>query len=408
MEVPNYPLYCYWGGEIIHKDSDVTYRGGTQIFVFVNPGMTYSHVRNKLYEELSIDPRFVELKVVMRYPMAGAYVAVPLNDDNALRAMWISVTQSSSIAMQLSPTSSPNVGTSTSTQPQAILDSLDPNNVDVFGDVEMNDTDEDDDDDEDEFEVGQQFDSLQQLKDAVKFYSIARNKTIRVVEAELEKYVVECKRKEQCSCSWRLKGVKDPTLSTFKIVRYNGPHASYCVGDIDSVDHKLLTSEFVCNALLDVLRVDPSLKIKTMMQLVKEKFEFSITHKRAWLAKQKAIKLIYGDWEGSFQQLPKYMQALRESNARTVVEWRLLESTVPGTYVFQRVFGHSSHVLMDSVIVDPLSPLMELIYMENTKELYLLLWEPMLIFNFSPSHLRLLKEKTMIVGLGSWLVLELE
>lgn len=36
----------------------------------------------------------------------------------------------------------------------------------------------------------QLFDSLQQLKDVVKSYSIARNQTIRVVEAEPEKYVV--------------------------------------------------------------------------------------------------------------------------------------------------------------------------------------------------------------------------
>ncbi|XP_021769738.1 serine/threonine-protein phosphatase 7 long form homolog [Chenopodium quinoa] len=76
-----------------------------------------------------------------------------------------------------------------------------------------------------------------------------------------------------------------------------------------------------------------------MVQLVKEKFDgFQITYKRAWLAKQKAIKLIYGGWEGSYEQLPKYMQALKESNPGTVVEWRLLECTVPGTHVFQRVF----------------------------------------------------------------------
>ncbi|XP_021753616.1 uncharacterized protein LOC110718989 [Chenopodium quinoa] len=76
-----------------------------------------------------------------------------------------------------------------------------------------------------------------------------------------------------------------------------------------------------------------------MVQLVKEKFDgFQITYKRAGLAKQKAINLIYGDWEGSYEQLPKYMQALKESNPGTVVEWRLLESTVPGTHIFQRVF----------------------------------------------------------------------
>ncbi|XP_021733153.1 uncharacterized protein LOC110699974 [Chenopodium quinoa] len=374
MEVPNYPLYCYWGGEIIHKDGDVTYRGGNQNFIFVNPWMTYSHVLNKLYEELSIDPRFMELKVVMWYPMTGAYVAIPLNDDNALRAMWIVVTQTSCIAMNYTlnsmeqlipltnqsvgigsfirmlinpkyvnvylskisyPTSSPNVGTSTSTQPQAILDSLDPNNVDVFGDVGMTNTDEDDDEDvieacdkeikdsaptTDFNEVSQHFESLQQLKDVVKSYSIVRNQTTRVVEAEPEKYVVECKRKEQCSCSWRLRGVKDPTISTFKILWYNGPHASHCVGDIDSVDHKLLTFEFVCNALLDVLRVDPSLKIKTIVQLVKEKFEFSITYKRAWLEKQK-VRTDRGrrkDGKGGNIQAVNFMRKTSNPNLKRV------------------------------------------------------------------------------------------
>uniref|UniRef100_A0A803LK66 Transposase MuDR plant domain-containing protein n=1 Tax=Chenopodium quinoa TaxID=63459 RepID=A0A803LK66_CHEQI len=259
--------------------------------------MTYSQVLNKLYEELSVDPRGVELKVVMRYPMAGAYVAIPLNDDNAVRAMWIAVTQSSSVAMQLfieqvpkEPVVQTNTGsfpgmdffgsvdqpfsTGVQTRDKAIKGSAPTSDFNEVAQVDprlnnswMSWLGNETYNNGGEFEVGQQFDSLQQLKDAVKSYSVARNQTIRVVEAEPEKYVVECKRKEQCSCSWRLRGVKDPTLSTFKIVRYNGPHASNCVGDIDSGDHKLLTSEFVCNALLDVIRVDPSLKIKTMITL---------------------------------------------------------------------------------------------------------------------------------------------
>lgn len=88
-----------------------------------------------------------------------------------------------------------------------------------------------------EFVVGQEFNSLHQLKDIVKSYSISKNQLFRVVEAEPSKYVVECKRKQTHNCSWRLRAIKYTVLPTFKIVRYNGPHASNCVGDITTHDH---------------------------------------------------------------------------------------------------------------------------------------------------------------------------
>jgi len=425
MNFQNYPLYCYWGGEVTHNGNDVCYSGGSQKFVFVNSGISFNELLTTLYQVVGVDPIIVELNVLMRYPMPGAYVAIPLDDDNALRAMWVAAAQTCATAMQLyidlvprepmvqtyigsypemnfgdtmeeehpltnenvtqamrSPVPESHAGPSTSTERRGFIDTVDANDIDFFG-YNDNGNDSDSDDDEDviesrdkeiresaptqdfnevpevdeavnqswitwagitaftndgEFQVGQEFDSIQQVKDAVKLYSITRNQTIRVVEVDPEKYVVECKRKAECNCPWRLRAVKNHVLPTFRIVRYNGPHASNCVGQIDSVDHKLLTSEFVCNSILDLIRVDPSLKIKTIVQLMKERFHFTITYKRAWIAKQKAITIIYGDWDTSYQDLPKYMQALKESNSGTIVEWKLLQTADPSVYVFQRVF----------------------------------------------------------------------
>ena len=47
---------------------------------------------------------------------------------------------------------------------------------------------------------------------------------------------------------------------------------------------------------------------------------------------------IFGDWEKSYEQLPQYMQALKESNPGTVVHWWTLSSATPGVNIFQRVF----------------------------------------------------------------------
>ncbi|XP_056688053.1 uncharacterized protein [Spinacia oleracea] len=139
-----------------------------------------------------------------------------------------------------------------------------------------------------------------------------------MLETEPTKYVVEWKRKSSCKCSWRLRAIKDPCLASFRIVRYNGPHASNCVGDINSIDHHLFSSDFVCSVIKDLIRADP-LKIHTIVQGVKDKFQYTITYKRAWSAKQKAIASIFGDWEKSYKRLPNYMQTIKESTG-TVVE----------------------------------------------------------------------------------------
>lgn len=442
MELTNYPLYCHWGGKIIQNGGDVAYRGGEQKFVFVNSGMKYDEVLNKVYEALSCDPRCVQLKVSMRYPMMpGSYAVIPLNDDNSLHAMWAVVSQSSSTAMELyieqlprqsqtesnlgslppmntwagvppymgfmnpsmamgsftrmltndqyvsehiseitSPTPSAQ-GEGISCGDPSMPAHLDPNTVDCHGDDNVG-VDSDVDEDEDvieandkairesapsqdfnnivdmdpalleswrtwsqddsfdgEFAIGQEFDSLEQLKDVVKAYSIARNQTFRVLEVEPDKYVIECKRKKQCNCPWRLRATKNPSLPIFTFVRYNGPHASNYVGDINSIDHPLLTSDFVCNAIRDLIQADPSLKIRAIVQVVKDKFHYTITYKRAWLAKQKAIASIFGDWETSYEELPKYMQALQESNRGTVVHWWTMPSQEdPSVHIFCRVF----------------------------------------------------------------------
>ncbi|XP_057249382.1 serine/threonine-protein phosphatase 7 long form homolog [Beta vulgaris subsp. vulgaris] len=70
-----------------------------------------------------------------------------------------------------------------------------------------------------EFEIGQEFASLQQLKNFVKAWSISRNQMFRVLESE-------------------------PTNN--------------CLGDITCGDHPLISSDFVADLIEDFIRTDPS------------------------------------------------------------------------------------------------------------------------------------------------------
>ena len=51
--------------------------------------------------------------------------------------------------------------------------------------------------------------------------------------------------------------------------------------------------------------------IVTMHQMVKDKFGYDVHYEKIWEAKRKAIIKAFGDWDESYQALPKLMNILK-------------------------------------------------------------------------------------------------
>ena len=58
--------------------------------------------------------------------------------------------------------------------------------------------------------------------------------------------------------------------------------------------------------------------IATLKKNVKVKFHYTTSYKKIWHAKQKAITKIFGDWDTSYQELPKFMATLQKYNKTTI------------------------------------------------------------------------------------------
>ena len=72
------------------------------------------------------------------------------------------------------------------------------------------------------------------------------------------------------------------------------------------------------------------LTIPTFIAFVRQEFRYTITYRKAWLAKQWALEHAYGNWEESYNILHKYLQtipALDESN-----------QPIPNKVIFHRLF----------------------------------------------------------------------
>ena len=57
------------------------------------------------------------------------------------------------------------------------------------------------------------------------------------------------------------------------------------------------------------VKTNPSIPIKSLIGEIKSRHDYSITYRKAWLAKQKALAMEFGDWENSYNELPRWLQA---------------------------------------------------------------------------------------------------
>ncbi|XP_016168933.1 uncharacterized protein LOC107611532 [Arachis ipaensis] len=92
------------------------------------------------------------------------------------------------------------------------------------------------------------------------------------------------------------------------IRRYNGSHT--CTRSTISQDHAKLDSDTIAEAIKPLVEADPSIKVKFVIAEVQLKFNYTISYRKAWLAKQKAVEKIFGGWESSYEALPTWFEAM--------------------------------------------------------------------------------------------------
>jgi hypothetical protein len=66
--------------------------------------------------------------------------------------------------------------------------------------------------------------------------------------------------------------------------------------------------------LYTILKGQPNLKVRTIIEMTKEIFKYDTKYEKAWRTKQHACKMIYGDWEEGYEQLPAMFNAMKAAN----------------------------------------------------------------------------------------------
>ncbi|XP_025631729.1 uncharacterized protein [Arachis hypogaea] len=87
-----------------------------------------------------------------------------------------------------------------------------------------------------------------------------------------------------------------------------------------SQDHRQLDSSLICWVILPLIQSNPSVSIPVLQGAVQVSYHFKPSYRKVWLAKQKAIAQIYGDWEKSYNKVPKLLQELQSYFSGTICD----------------------------------------------------------------------------------------
>ncbi|XP_020102619.1 uncharacterized protein LOC109720138 [Ananas comosus] len=192
----------------------------------------------------------------------------------------------------------------------------------------------------DEAWANRTFSDKSSLVRALDAWHIAHNVQLKVVKSNTTRYTVRC---VVDSCPWRLHASQPKGSSFFKVKTYKGPHT--CLVPILNTRHRNCTSSFICQFILPTLKARLTMSPMEIQARVQSELHVSISYSKAWRAQNKALQIIYGSWEQSYCDLPRYFSMLESTNPGTITKIEYI-SVASNTRMFSRAFwafGPSIH-----------------------------------------------------------------
>ncbi|XP_016164222.1 uncharacterized protein LOC107606704 [Arachis ipaensis] len=188
-----------------------------------------------------------------------------------------------------------------------------------------------------EFQVGQQFKDKDEALLSVKTYSIRRGVQYKVVESDYRRYVGKCSEFGN-GCTWLIRLSLRQRKGIWEVKRYNGPHT--CLATSISSDHRSLDYHVIAIFIMPMVRPDASVNIKVLLNATAAQFGFRPTYRRVWMAKQKAVAIIYGDWDESYKELPRWVLGVQLTMPGTIAVIRTCPVRVGGQVDESQAYFH--------------------------------------------------------------------
>ncbi|KAE8657756.1 hypothetical protein F3Y22_tig00116983pilonHSYRG00126 [Hibiscus syriacus] len=109
-------------------------------------------------------------------------------------------------------------------------------------------------------------------------------------------------------CKWRIRVSYLQRNMLWEVTRFNAEHA--CTMTSLTQDHRHLDSDVICSYVKLLVEKNPRVPVSVLVASIRNTFGYILTYYKAWMAKRKAMTLLYGDWDQSYNELPRLLQAM--------------------------------------------------------------------------------------------------
>lgn len=165
------------------------------------------------------------------------------------------------------------------------------------------------------FQVGMIFGSFIEFKKVVIEYAIKARRNIHFEKNDTKRVKVVCKK----GCPWMIwvSLLRDGTENV-QVKTFNSSHT--CVNEHNI---KFLTVNWLVKKYLQTFRADPTWSLAGITDRVCNGLYLEITRQKAWKVKSNALKILAGNEEVQYAELPNYAHELKKTNPGSTVIYDL-------------------------------------------------------------------------------------
>ena len=144
-------------------------------------------------------------------------------------------------------------------------------------------------------------------------YSVEHNKQYKVIKSNTKRLVMRCIHE---ACLWSIRATCSKKHRMWVISKCIGPYS--CTSLQVVTDGQMMDSKFISIALEKYVREDLTWSVKDLRSILHVKHGHDVTMYKVWETKQKAVARIYGDFDESYTELPRFLAALSDADLNTV------------------------------------------------------------------------------------------
>lgn len=161
--------------------------------------------------------------------------------------------------------------------------------------------------------VQQQFNSVNDFRDALRKYSVARGFACTYKHNDCRRVSAKCKTE---GCPWRIRASRLATTQLFIVRKLHETHT--CGAGTSAANRPQASKKLVVSIMKDILRDSPTSKPKEIADEIQQDFGIELQYSQAWRGMETARKELQGSFKDSYNYLPWICEKIAETNPGSV------------------------------------------------------------------------------------------